>query len=94
MSPRAIINHIFKRIKDAEGKMDYKVQAYMVQIYNEQLLDLLTALPSDKKDLSIVETKRGVAVQGATLLEEVATLEEFQEILQRGRRTELQAKPA
>ena len=37
MSPRAI-NHIFKRIKDAEGKMDYKVQAYMVQIYNEQLL--------------------------------------------------------
>ena len=82
VTPRAI-KHVFKRIKDAGGKMDYTVQVYMVQIYNEQLLDLLTKLPSDKKDLSIVETKGGVAVQGATL-EEVATVEEFQEILQRG----------
>lgn len=82
IAPRAF-QRIFDLIEENKEKFKFEVSCYMLELYNDNLLDLLSG-KGDNAKLDIKKDKKGmVYVQGA-LLEKAATAEELYSIFERG----------
>ena len=64
--PRAA-RQIFNHIREQDLEVEYRIRIQMVEIYKEQLRDLLYDLPDSPPELKIKEDpKRGTYVEGLT----------------------------
>jgi kinesin family protein C2/C3 len=63
------LNDLFKISQSRKGNISYEVGVQMVEIYNEQVLDLLSDDNSQKKTLGIISTtqQNGLAVPDASM---------------------------
>ncbi|XP_018454984.1 kinesin-like protein KIN-14P [Raphanus sativus] len=63
------LNDLFKISQSRKGNINYEVGVQMVEIYNEQVLDLLSDDISQKKTLGILSTtsQNGIAVPDASM---------------------------
>ncbi|KAB1200217.1 Kinesin-like calmodulin-binding protein [Morella rubra] len=83
LTPRAT-SELFKIIKRDGNKFSFSLKAYMVELYQDTLVDLL--LPKNVKRLRLdikKDLKGMVTVENVTILS-ISTLEELKSIIQRG----------
>ncbi|KAH7519779.1 hypothetical protein FEM48_Zijuj08G0073400 [Ziziphus jujuba var. spinosa] len=83
LTPRAI-QELFKILRRDGNKFSFSLKAYMVELYQDTLVDLL--LPKNAKRLKLdikKDTKGMVAVENVTVLS-ISTYEELKSIIQRG----------
>lgn len=83
LTPRAI-TELFKILKRDGNKFSFSLKAYMVELYQDTLVDLL--LPKNAKRLKLdikKDTKGMVSVENVTVLS-ISTFEELRTIIQRG----------
>ncbi|WCJ32868.1 Kinesin-like protein KIN-14E [Euphorbia peplus] len=83
LTPRAT-SELFKVIRRDSKKFSFSLKAYMVELYQDTLVDLL--LPKNVKPLKLdikKDSKGMVSVENVTIVS-VSTFEELQSIIQRG----------
>ncbi|EDO37229.1 predicted protein, partial [Nematostella vectensis] len=83
IAPRAMDN-IYSLIEENKKKFSFKIYVYMMELYNDKLIDLLTTSHQDSARLDIKKDKKGmVFVQGSVMLESHSK-EELWSIFERG----------
>lgn len=83
IAPRAM-EAIYKLMSEQKGKFTFKVHCYMLELYNDRLIDLLAAHGKDPAKLDIKKDKKGlVFVQGSVMME-AATKDELWTIFEKG----------
>ncbi|XP_047314913.1 kinesin-like protein KIN-14I [Impatiens glandulifera] len=83
LTPRAI-SELFKVIKRDSKKFSYSLKVYMLELYQDTLVDLLLQKNAKQVKLEIKKDSKGmVSVENATVLP-VSTIEELKSILERG----------
>ena len=76
IAPRAM-SELFRLVNENKGTFDTRVRCYMVELYNDGLVDLLKAKKDEEKPLTIKQDAKGIVfVQGATI-QDCATLEDL-----------------
>ncbi|KAJ6301270.1 hypothetical protein OIU77_015557 [Salix suchowensis] len=83
LTPRAT-SELFKILRRDSNKFSFSLKAYMVELYQDTLVDLL--LPKNMKRLKLdikKDSKGMVSVENVTVVS-IATFEELQNIIQRG----------
>ncbi|KAF2312540.1 hypothetical protein GH714_035005 [Hevea brasiliensis] len=83
LTPRATAE-LFKILKRDSKKFSFSLKAYMVELYQDTLVDLL--LPKNVKPLKLdikKDSKGMVSIENVTIIS-ISTLEELQGIIQRG----------
>ncbi|KAG9131098.1 hypothetical protein Leryth_023682 [Lithospermum erythrorhizon] len=83
LTPRAT-SELFTIIKRDNKKFSYSLKAYMVELYQDTLIDLLLPKNSKRQKLDIKKDSKGmVSVENATVIS-ISTYEELKSIIQRG----------
>ncbi|XP_044509281.1 kinesin-like protein KIN-14E isoform X1 [Mangifera indica] len=83
ITPRAI-TELFRILKRDSNKFSFSLKAYMVELYQDTLIDLLLPRNAKRLKLDIKKDSKGmVAVENVTVVS-VSTFEEFKSIIQRG----------
>ncbi|GMI86293.1 ZWICHEL, KINESIN-LIKE CALMODULIN-BINDING PROTEIN, POTATO KINESIN-LIKE CALMODULIN-BINDING PROTEIN [Hibiscus trionum] len=83
LTPRAIAE-LFKILRRDGNKFSFSLKAYMVELYQDKLVDLLLPKNAKRMKLDIKKDAKGmVAVENATVLP-ISTFEELKSIIQRG----------
>nr|XP_039257940.1 myosin-11-like [Styela clava] len=83
IAPRAF-KRIFDLIDENKSKMKFEVSCYMLELYNDNLLDLLVGKGNDSGKMDIKKDKKGmVYVQGATV-QKAANSDELYSIFEKG----------
>jgi hypothetical protein len=76
IAPRAM-SELFRLVEENRQTLQTKVRCYMVELYNDSLVDLLKAKRDDEKPLVIKQDAKGIVfVQGATI-QDCATLDDL-----------------
>ncbi len=76
IAPRAM-SELFRLIEENRGTFETRVRCYMVELYNDGLVDLLKAKKDEEKPLTIKQDAKGIVfVQGATI-QDCATLDDL-----------------
>ena len=76
IAPRAM-SELFRLVEENRGTFDTRVRCYMVELYNDGLVDLLKGKKDEEKPLTIKQDAKGIVfVQGATI-QDCATLEDL-----------------
>ncbi|MBA0793689.1 hypothetical protein Gohar_018077, partial [Gossypium harknessii] len=83
LTPRAIAE-LFKILRRDSNKFSFSLKAYMVELYQDTLVDLLLPKNAKRLKLDIKKDSKGmVAVENATVIP-ISTFEELKSIIQRG----------
>ncbi|KAK8996206.1 hypothetical protein V6N11_076453 [Hibiscus sabdariffa] len=83
LTPRAIAE-LFKILRRDGNRFLFSLTAYMVELYQDKLVDLLLPKNAKRLKLDIKKDAKGmVAVENATVIP-ISTFEELQSIIQRG----------
>ncbi|KAK8653175.1 hypothetical protein V6N13_127185 [Hibiscus sabdariffa] len=83
LTPRAIAE-LFKILRRDGNRFLFSLKAYMVELYQDKLVDLLLPKNAKRLKLDIKKDAKGmVAVENATVIP-ISTFEELQSIIQRG----------
>ncbi|KAJ0040808.1 hypothetical protein Pint_28780 [Pistacia integerrima] len=83
ITPRAI-TELFRILKRDSNKFSFSLKAYMVELYQDTLVDLLLPRNAKRLKLDIKKDSKGmVAVENVTVVS-VSTFEELKSIIQRG----------
>ncbi|KAH1113253.1 hypothetical protein J1N35_006631 [Gossypium stocksii] len=83
LTPRAIAE-LFKILRRDSNKFSFSLKAYMVELYQDTLVDLLLPKNAKRPKLDIKKDSKGmVAVENATVIP-ISTFEELKSIIQRG----------
>ncbi|GMI68275.1 ZWICHEL, KINESIN-LIKE CALMODULIN-BINDING PROTEIN, POTATO KINESIN-LIKE CALMODULIN-BINDING PROTEIN [Hibiscus trionum] len=83
LTPRAIAE-LFKILRRDGNRFSFSLKAYMVELYQDTLVDLLLPKNAKRLKLDIKKDAKGmVAVENATVLP-ISTFEELKSIIQRG----------
>jgi hypothetical protein len=76
IAPRAM-SELFRLVEENRGTFETRVRCYMVELYNDGLVDLLKGKKDEEKPLAIKQDAKGIVfVQGATI-QECATLDDL-----------------
>ncbi|WRX07867.1 MyTH4 domain - like 1 [Theobroma cacao] len=83
LTPRAIAE-LFKILRRDSNKFSFSLKAYMVELYQDTLVDLLLQKNAKRLKLDIKKDPKGmVAVENATVMP-ISTFEELKSIIHRG----------
>ncbi|CAI5997557.1 unnamed protein product [Closterium sp. NIES-64] len=83
LTPRAM-QELFNCLRKEAGRMSYKLQVYMLELYQDTLQDLLLPKSATKRKLEIKKDAKGmVVVENATLIE-VQYLSQLEAVVQGG----------
>ncbi|XP_022739576.1 kinesin-like protein KIN-14E isoform X2 [Durio zibethinus] len=83
LTPRAIAE-LFKILRRDSNKFSFSLKAYMVELYQDTLVDLLLPKNAKRPKLDIKKDSKGmVAVENATVMS-ISTFEELKTVIQRG----------
>ncbi|CAI5505647.1 unnamed protein product [Closterium sp. Naga37s-1] len=83
LTPRAM-QELFNCLRKEAGRMSYKLQVYMLELYQDTLQDLLLPKTATKRKLEIKKDAKGmVVVENATLIE-VQYLSQLEAVVQGG----------
>ncbi|XVF16068.1 hypothetical protein REPUB_Repub09cG0209100 [Reevesia pubescens] len=83
LTPRAIAE-LFKILRRDSNKFSFSLKAYMVELYQDTLVDLLLPKNAKRLRLDIKKDPKGmVAVENATVIP-ISTFEELKSIIERG----------
>ncbi|XP_065179475.1 uncharacterized protein LOC135809954 [Sycon ciliatum] len=82
IAPRAFMS-IYDLIEENKKKFSIEVSVYMLELYNEKLLDLL-AIGKDPGKLDIKKNKKGMVVVTGSATKEAKTAAELLDIFQQG----------
>lgn len=83
IAPRAM-EAIYSLMNEQKSKFSFRVHCYMLELYNDRLIDLLAPHGKDPAKLDIKKDKKGlVFVQGSVMME-AATKDELWSIFERG----------
>ncbi|OWM68374.1 hypothetical protein CDL15_Pgr004856 [Punica granatum] len=83
LTPRAT-NELFKILKRDSNKFSFSLKAYMVELYQDTLVDLLLPKSAKRLKLDIKKDSKGmVSVENVTVVS-ISTIEELRGIIQRG----------
>lgn len=80
--PRAM-NDIFQTIDKKSNEFDFKVTCSFMELYQEQLFDLLSAAPRDQSIIDMREDRNGIIMPGLTE-QKVTSAKETTDCLMRG----------
>ncbi|KAG5529883.1 hypothetical protein RHGRI_030303 [Rhododendron griersonianum] len=83
LTPRAT-SELFKILKRDSNKFSFSLKAYMVELYQDTLVDLLLPKNAKRPKLDIKKDSKGmVSIENATVIS-ITTHEELKSIIQRG----------
>ncbi|CAI5934130.1 unnamed protein product, partial [Closterium sp. NIES-64] len=83
LTPRAM-QELFERLRKEAGRMSYKLQVYMLELYQDTLQDLLLPKNAVKRKLEVKKDAKGmVVVENATLIE-VEYLSQLEAVVEGG----------
>ncbi|KAK4791821.1 hypothetical protein SAY86_032234 [Trapa natans] len=83
LTPRAT-NELFKILKRDSNKFSFSLKVYMVELYQDTLIDLLLSKNGKRLKLDIKKDSKGmVSVENVTV-KSITTIEELRAIIQRG----------
>ncbi|KAL0430829.1 UNVERIFIED_CONTAM: Kinesin-like protein KIN-14E [Sesamum radiatum] len=83
LTPRAI-SELFRIIKRDDKKFSFTLKAYMVELYQDTLIDLLLPKNAKRLKLDIKKDSKGmVVVENVTLLS-ISSYDELQSVMERG----------
>ncbi|XVE87578.1 hypothetical protein DITRI_Ditri18aG0128700 [Diplodiscus trichospermus] len=83
LTPRAIAE-LFKILRRDSNKFSFSLKAYMVELYQDTLVDLLLPKNAKRLKLDIKKDSKGmVAVENTTVIS-ISTFEELKSIIQKG----------
>lgn len=83
IAPRAM-EAIYKLMEEQTSKFSFRVHCYMLELYNDRLIDLLAAAGKEPVKLDIKKDKKGlVFVQGSVMIE-APTKDELWSIFEKG----------
>ncbi|KAK4789906.1 hypothetical protein SAY86_017210 [Trapa natans] len=83
LTPRAT-NELFKILKRDSNKFSFSLKAYMVELYQDTLVDLLLPKNGKRLKLDIKKDSKGmVSVENVTVIS-ISTIEDLRAIIQRG----------
>ncbi|KAK9826954.1 hypothetical protein WJX74_001558 [Apatococcus lobatus] len=86
------LSHLFRVAKEVDSKQQVRLSASMLEIYNEQINDLLLAQNQQAPKLDIKESSAGVEVPGLTI-KPMAGMQEAEAIMQRGKAARASSGP-
>nr|GLL19033.1 kinesin-like protein KIN-14E isoform X1 [Ipomoea trifida] len=83
LTPRTI-SELFKIIKQDSNKFSFSLKTYMVELYQDSLVDLLLPKSANRLKLEIKKDSKGMVVVENVSVVAVSTYEELKAIIQRG----------
>ncbi|KAM7449659.1 hypothetical protein ABFA07_002571 [Porites harrisoni] len=83
IAPRAM-EAIFNLMNEQKSKFSFKVHCYMLELYNDRLIDLLAPHGKEPAKLDIKKDKKGLVFVQGSILMEAATKEELWNIFEKG----------
>lgn len=83
IAPRAM-DAIYKLMDEQKSKFSFKVTCYMLELYNDKLIDLLAPHGKEPAKLDIKKDKKGLVFVHGSMMLEAATKDELWTIFERG----------
>lgn len=83
IAPRAM-DAIFKLMEEQKSKFSFKVTCYMMELYNDKLIDLLAPHGKEPARLEIKKDKKGLVFVHGSMMMEAATKDELWTIFEKG----------
>lgn len=83
ITPRAI-SELFRILKKENNKFSFSLKAYMVELYQDTLVDLLLPRNAKRLKLDIKKDSKGMVLVENVTVVPISTFEEIESIIQRG----------
>lgn len=83
IAPRAF-RRIFDLIEENKGKFEFQVSCYMLELYNDNLLDLFAPKGSKDTKLDIKKDKKGMVYVQGSVIQKAASSQELYKIFEKG----------